>query len=118
MLTIHEAVESLQQFLGNPIDLEIKFISFPYHQEDQMVLVYLRSIIDPLNINLNLLDPIRESIAQELFIDVPIQDQAVIQGILSSGKAVEINNKEMASALYEGNWLVLVNQLDQGFYYN
>ncbi|WP_227014089.1 spore germination protein [Paenibacillus psychroresistens] len=118
MLTIHEAVDSLQQYLGKPIDLEIKYMTFPHHQDDQMVLIYIRSIVDPLNINMNILDPIREAIAKEQITDEPLKDQPLIQGILASCKPVLMDNKEMADVLFEGNWLILVNQLAQGFYYN
>jgi hypothetical protein len=118
MLTIQNIVDSLQKYLGNPTDLEIKYISFPNHQEDQMVLVYIKSIVDPLNISKKLLDPIIEAIIQDQIKDKPIKDQPIVQSLITLGKPVILDNIEMAKVLFEGQCIVLINQMDQGFQYN
>lgn len=114
MLTVRQLADSLQEYLSSPSDLTITYIPLPDYAEDQLVLIYIRSIVDPNHINIKLLTPIRRAIEHELVKDLPFKDQPLVQSVYSTGNKVELDNKELTKALLEGNCLVLVNQMDQG----
>lgn len=113
-MTIQDIEKSLKQFLGNPADFVTSYIPFPNHEAEQLVLIYIKSVVDQLLINKFILKPILNAIADGHITDQPIKDQPILQGLFTLTQSIPLNNKELANELFEGNCLILVNQMDQG----